>query len=273
MTKILIVFDGKHYTEIYQDFVLAMHAHGPVLLTALFLPMVDYSELLFSFGGFAGPIIVNFPVEEEKKLIRENIKLFEAFCQSKQIPFSVHDTLSKHIMEQVKTETRYADLMLLSGKSFYENLGNDIREDYLENVLHRSECPVIMMPDNFRMPENIVIGFDGSASSVFALKQFAYLFPWFRSLPVLVVYVAHHAVDIPDHTWIEEWMHSHFSDPSFMKMETGTQMEFETWLESKGGTMLVAGAYSRGLISEWIRKSFISAVIRQQKVPVFVTHK
>jgi nucleotide-binding universal stress UspA family protein len=234
---------------------------------------VDYSELLFSFGGFAGPMVVNFPAADEEKLIKENIARFDEFCTQNQIAYSVHQRSSLHVMEQIKLETRYADLLLLSGKTFYENLGNEIREDYLENVLHRAECPVIMLPETCPVPRNIVIAFDGSSSSVFAVKQFAYLFPAFRRVPALVVHVSHHVADIPDHTWIDEWMRSHFEHAEFMKLETGSQLEFEKWLESRGATMLVAGAFSRGLISEWIRKSFIATVLRQQKVPVFMTHK
>ena len=60
---------------------------------------------------------------------------------------------------------------------FYENIGIHSSYDYLKDVLHDVACPVLLVPEKFDFPESVILAYDGSEESVYAIKQFAYLFP------------------------------------------------------------------------------------------------
>ena len=60
---------------------------------------------------------------------------------------------------------------------FIKNLSAEESDEYLKDALHASECPVLVVPEKFDFPESNILAFDGSESSVYAIKQFVYMFP------------------------------------------------------------------------------------------------
>jgi hypothetical protein len=51
MKKVIIAFDGKHFSEGAFEFVRRLNDKQALLVTGVFLPGIDYSELLYSLGG------------------------------------------------------------------------------------------------------------------------------------------------------------------------------------------------------------------------------
>jgi len=274
MKKILLAFDGRHFSQGVFDFARQLHAMRKVFVTGIFLPSIDYLELMYSYGGIpAGPLYVVESTDTDDELLRKNIARFSQLCEEAGIPHKVHTDFSGHIVNQVKNETRFADVLVLSSFSFYENLGRETQEDYIANVLHKSECPVVLVPEEYKVPDNIVMAYDGSEQSVFAIKQFAYLFPEYYDKKVLLAYFGKEQKDMPLPEEIEELVKLHFEYVEVSRLALDPKKEMEQWLEHHGDTMLVAGAYGRSLLSELFKKSFITDVIRKHKAPIFVAHK
>ena len=83
MKKILLAFDGEHLSSGVFDFVKQMHMHQPVFAVGVFLPAVDYVELLYSFGGLpAGPLYINEFIPANEALVQRNINYGEWKIQS-----------------------------------------------------------------------------------------------------------------------------------------------------------------------------------------------
>ncbi|MDR3679953.1 MAG: hypothetical protein P4L41_08300 [Flavipsychrobacter sp.] len=269
MKKLLAVFDGNQFAEGIIQFAKDLNELEPILLTGVFLPAVSYSDAMTYFlGGMAGPIYIPY-VNDNPELIEVNIEKFEARCQTHHIEYRVHR--DDFILDDLNKETRYADLLVLNSQLLFENLGED-SEDYLEDTIHRSECATLLIPEDFEFPQSIIIAYDGSASSVFALKQFAYLFPEFSELPTLIVYASEKNDDLPDLPYIEELAARHFKHLTFFKLETNPQKYFNSWLSEKGGGLLVTGSHGRSFISELFKTSFIRNIIKDHKLPLFVAH-
>ncbi len=274
MKKILLAFDGQHFSTEVFEFVKQMNKHQPVMATGIFLPSIDYIELLYSFGGIpAGPMYITEAAKGDDKILQKNIARFKHLCVENNIKHNIHTDFSNHVVTQIKEETRFADLLVLSSISFYENLGEDTQEDYINNVMHKAECPVVLIPAEYKTPESIIMAYDGSEQSVFAIKQFAYLFPEFKKIQVLLVYFDKSKKEVPDRAGIEELVSLYFEHLTISKLKISPQKDLEQWIIDNGDTMLVAGAYGRSLFSETFKKSFITEVIRDHKVPVFVAHK
>jgi nucleotide-binding universal stress UspA family protein len=274
MKKVLLAFDGRHFSKGVFEFVREMNRKQAVMAVGIFLPAVDYTELLYSYGGMpAGPIYINDVVDADDNVVNEHIARFSTLCSANGIAFQLHEDFTKHAVQHIREETRFADLLVISSHSFYENLGEETQEDYIESALHKAECPVVLVPEDYKEPASIIMAYDGSAQSVYAIKQFSYLFPEFREKQALLVYVDKGRPGVPDRADIESLLSGYFSRLSIFKLKIDERKDLEKWLDINGDTILVAGAFGRSLFSGMLKKSFIKDVIHHHKVPVFVAHK
>ena len=105
------------------------------------------------------------------------------------------------------------------------------------------------------------------------MKQFAYLFPEFSDNETLLVYAKEEdEMDFPDETYIEELAGRHFANLTLMKLHVDPKKYFNAWIEDRKAAILVTGAFGRSGISEVFKRSFITEVIRDHQLPVFIAH-
>jgi len=272
MKKLLAVFDGAHFSDGVFGFARRLNELRPVLLTGVFLPSVDYTDIMvYYLGGMIDPLY-RHALDTDREAIAQNINRFRALCAKHGIEYRVHDQIEGSIPEGIKKETRYADVLLLGSELFYSNLGETMQDDYLKETMHHAECPVILLPERAGFPERIILAYDGSRSSVFAMKQFAYLFPELAERSTLVVHASGKEKDIPDRPYIQELAARHFRDLTFLGLEADPKKYFDTWIMDKEHTMLVAGSYGRSALSELLKQSFAEGVVQERQLPVFIAH-
>ncbi|UKJ06713.1 universal stress protein [Solitalea lacus] len=274
MKKILLAFDGQHFSESAFDFAYHLHTMQPALLTGAFLSHKDYTTV-WQYGVPGGAAVLpTWGLEDEdEKVAEKNIHHFETLCQNNGIDFRVHNDLGAYALYEISKESRFADLMIIGSELFYENIGRIQPNDYMKYALRDTECPVILVPEEkFKFPDNIVLAYDGSESSVYAIKQFTYLFPEWCKKRTILVYVGE-GNEIPSQIYIEELAARHFSNLTLFKMDVSPRNHFITWLADQKNPLLVTGAFGRGGLNEFFRKSFITDIIRDYKTPVFIAHK
>lgn len=275
MKKILLAFDGNNFSVGTLEFASRLNERNPILLTAAFLPQIDYANLWsYSPGGNTGALFIPLVEEEEAEAINENIKRFESFCEKNHIEYRVHKDFFDLAIPALKKETRYADMLIISSATFYEQVGSDKPNEYLKEVLHGSGCPVIVVPEKFDFPQSNILAFDGSESAVYAIKQFAYLFPEFTNNETLLFYIGDKKDEgFPDEKNIEELAARHFDKLTLMKFNEDFDKYFSTWLMDKKASILVSGAYGRSGLSRIFKKSFVNEIIGDHRLPVFIAHK
>lgn len=270
MKKIILAIEVTHFPEEVFDFIKKIHEQEPVQLTGVFLPQAQLAEFYGYPYGVAGAYL---PVLEDKNpdILAENINRFEQLCKINNISYSIHEDFYNSVNGSLKKESNYADLLILCSQQFYNE-----REDisvYLSKVLHDSLCPAIVLPENAHFPSNLILAFDGSEDSIFAIKQFAYLFPALTNLPVEIVYVHEDSGrEIPDKALLKEWVERHFSRVTFAKIEINPEKYFATWISERKDTLLVCGSFARSGFSNLLNKSFVREVIANHELPVFVAH-
>lgn len=273
MKKIIVVFDGAHFAEGAMNYVNTINNEAPVLAIGLFLPSIDYAEMLtFYSAGIAGPLYVP-SIDTEANDIFANVEKFKAYCIKHNIEHRVHDTINGGVVEVLRNESRYADLILLSSDLFYENLGEISKQEYIEDTLKATECPVLLLPENYKTPASVVMAYDGTTSSIHAIKQFAYTMKEWVGVPTTIVYASDKDDDIPELPMLKEYASRHFSDLTFLKLEANPNKYFETWLQNKGAAMLVTGAYGKRTLTGSFKKHFLQEIIAEYKLPIFIAHK
>ncbi|QHS58897.1 adenine nucleotide alpha hydrolase family protein [Chitinophaga agri] len=273
MKKILLSFEGTGYSEGAFEFARRINEDEPVLLTGVFLPQVDFaSTWSYAYGG--GSMYIPLMESVDAELVGSNINKFKAACIRYGIEHRVHTDFSSFALPELQRETRFADLMILGGERFYDNLGTESPNEYLRDILHDSECPVVVAPEKFSYPESVVLAYDGSSSSVRAIKNFAYLFPELCKVPVTLVYAASRSgKSIPDEDYIKELAARHFSDLVFYELEADPKEYFPTWLADQDSPILVSGAFGRSGFSQIFSRSFAADVIAEHQFPVFISHR
>ena len=273
MKKIIIPFDGAHFSKGAFSFAVSLHAIKPILLTGIFLPQVDYARFFFFPTAFSSsayiPVLEDFNEED----VDSNAEQFAQLCQKNSIEYRVHKGLSESPISQLTKETRFADLMVIGSETFYKSAIEYGTHDYLKDALHSTKCPVIIVPEEFNFPSHLVLAYDGSASSIFAIKQFACLFPELCSRKTILVYAGDDKQHIPDQALIEELAARHFKDFTITKLTINHKQDINNWFGRHKNSLVISGSFGRSGLSELFRRSFIMDFIKKHKTPIFIAHQ
>jgi nucleotide-binding universal stress UspA family protein len=275
MKKVIIPFDGVHFSQGAIDFAIALNQFEPILLSGVFLQQLDYANLWAYSGGMVGPTFVPFMDDADVELIEKNIERFTCVCEKNDIEYRVHKNMYEAPIPELRYESRFADLLVVGSEAFYENMGITNPNPFLKDTLRQAECPVVVVPESFTFPESVVLSYDGSESSVYAIKQFAYLFPQLSNKSTLLVTPSESGTEqeFPDESNIEELAARHFKDLTLMRVQLEPRKYFSTWLMYRKSTVLVSGSFGRSAFSEFFTKSFITDVINTHRIPVFLAHR
>ena len=273
MKKILLAFDGNHFSEGAFEFARSLNDIQPILLLGVFIPQVNYANLWSYANAASGPMLIPLMEDEDSEAVHNNIARFEKLCQRNNIEYRIHKDFFDFALPELRKETRFADVAILSSESFYSHLGTGLPNEYLKETLHSAECPVLVVPEKFDFPQSNILAFDGTESSVYAIKQFAYLFPEFANNKTLLVYADEEEKDFPQRIYIEELAARHFRNLTLFKLDINPKKYFASWINEKNSAILVSGAYGRSSVSQLFKRSFVSDVISDHRLPVFITHR
>lgn len=210
--------------------------------------------------------------EARQELIEKNILFFKESCISKGINFSLHRDRGNPATELAE-ESRYADLLIASaGISFHKPSEGSLTE-FVREVLKNAECPVIIAPEKFEAVDQVIFTYDGTASSVFAIKQFTYLFPQLGDKKVTIIQVNDEGKwRDPDKYKFKEWLKAHYIDMHFEALKGETDTELFSYLLKRENIFIVMGAYGRNSISRFFKHSHADLLIKTVTQPIFITH-
>jgi hypothetical protein len=272
MNKLLIPFEGGHYPQELLDFAGILQPTAPVLLTAAFVPESDYAGL-----ASGRDLPASTPVScygDHDRMTRYISRRLEQFCEEQGIRLKIHLDREDFAVPCLRKESRYADLMLLSSRHFFEEMDSRQPNAWMKEILHHSECPVFLLPDKTSLPGELILTYDGSAASVFAIRQFAYLFPEFCRVSATLVYVNDDPeAAIPEEESIRELCGLHFKKFRVLKLRMRSAEFYHSWVGMMTNPWLVTGSFGRSALSQTFSTSFSRELITQHQVPVFVAHK
>lgn len=274
MKKVIISLDGQHFPKGAFEFAKSINADNKILLAGIFLSPVDYSKLL-AYTGLEGiTILPEWLVKnEDDVLVNKNISLFEEACVAEGIEFRIHKDTDLMAISTLVEETRFADVLIISSELFYANVSKQQPNFYLEEVLKRTECPVMLVPENYTEPERVILAYDGHESSVFAIKQFAYLFPELAAKETILLSLLQHDDELYEYSMVTELVGRHYPNLKIQSLHTKQKNDLINWLSGNPQSLVVMGAYGRSGFSQLFKKSFANDVISHTRMPVFISHK
>ncbi|HVM89618.1 MAG TPA: hypothetical protein VMT76_15625 [Puia sp.] len=273
MKKIAFVCDGGNFPNGAFEFLKMLNNTEPVSVRGIFFEPVDFQQLVsVSYIPVASPYVKL--KEEERALVKKSKQDFARRCESAHINYSIDDREQEWVAEVFAKETRFADIAVMSEELFCSDFSTSQPNVLMQEALRMAECPVVLVPENFKLLDRILVAYDGKKESMFALKQFCYVLPQLVDKPVELVYVKKEEnEEIPDIDLLKEYSRIHFGSLGITKLHFNAHKYFSSWTEDKKNGMLVSGSYSRSTVSNFLKSSFATQVVHDHKMPVFIAHK
>lgn len=274
MQRILLVMDHDQVDVSAIDFAchLARTAHCP--LTGIFVrdTVLELIPPIESDRPYGKESALRERDQEIRMDEEQTIRYFLDECALKDVKAEAWVDKGTPL-EEVAFESRFADLLVLSPRTSYKGSGK-IPTHFVKEVLERAECPVVITPHLFQKIDEVVFCYDGSASSLFAMKQFAYLFPQFHSLKTTVLEIRESRAPEMDegHQRTMQWLKGHYKKVSTHHLPGTVKDELFTYFLKKQHLFIVMGAFGRTMFSQFFRPSSATALISTVDLPLFIAH-
>ncbi|HSC40426.1 MAG TPA: universal stress protein [Chitinophagaceae bacterium] len=277
MKKIIAAFDGLRFSESTLEYAIYLAKQYDAHVTGVFLREV--TKLGFALyetvvsQSHAGKNIMNEIDRTDAETLHQATVLFESRCEAAGVPYTIHRD-RKNAVKELVHESVFADLLLVDAWETFSYVEVSMPGWFIRNVLHEAQCPVMVVPKKFHPVRKIVFLYDGTPSSMHAIKMFSYLLTEKKNLPTELLCAKHAeaSLHLPDNSLLKEWMKRHFPKTEY-KVLKGTEKELIALLANEDpGVLVVAGAYHRSHLSMWFRQSLANLLIRETTTPVFISH-
>lgn len=278
MEKIIAAFDGLQYSKSTQQYALELACNvKDRMLTGVFMDdFTRHNFRLFDMVGSQGvpSNLVEELLEKDNETRKESVKTFIDACTHAKVETLIHHDRSIAIHELVK-ESIYADLLLISQEEKMSHFDEAKPTQFIRDVLMDVQCPVMLVPSTHHPIEKVVILYDGEPSSVYAAKMFNYVLPEFRSMPQEIVYARDYDKDessIMDQRLVKEFIRSHYPSAKTKILKGDPEAELVDYLEEQEQSIVVLGAYRRGMVSRFFKPSMADVLMKNTKSPLFIAH-
>lgn len=211
-------------------------------------------------------------VEEHKNKVADTVARIRSYYAGRGTAITIHENPGMPVQE-VLGESRFADFIMLNHSTSFSAVADSNPPRFVKNVLATAECPVMILPDKVIRIKEVVLAYNGSSSSMYAIRQLTQLFPEFSDMPVNVVYVMEKGnKDLPKAALLREYLEAHYDDVRYTVLEGDPSTELLALLYYRNDCIVTYGAYSRSGLSNFFRKSDADSVLSTMNIPVFITH-
>lgn len=280
MQKILLALNAVQLNTKSIDFAAYMAKVSGSKLKGLFLHRNVYKATPELKTPFALPYVETITATDEEderdvQLLNQNVQLFKNACIKRDVVFTV-ETIAGAPLDAIVRESRFADVILVDPSTSFA--GNEVEgtpTKFVKGLLADAECPVFITPESFEEVQEIVFTYSGDESSVYAIKQFTYLFPQFAASAKvhLACVTADKDEAIKGEAKMMDWLKTHYLKVEEDILYGDAQYELVAGFITKQDTILVMGAFGRNLLSQFIKHSTSQLVLKLVNLPIFIAHR
>lgn len=277
MKKILLAIDAIHPDKNALEFACYMGRLTKSPVTGVFLEnlVADQKRVLKKAYGL---VYMDWEIDEESSeykfkmaCIEKSIDLFKEGCTSRGVSYSIHRDGGIPARELID-ESKFADVLIADAETSFYKKYEGTPTEFVRDILKKSKCPVIIAPETFDAIDEIVFAYNG-ANSLFAIKQFTYLFPQFNNKKLSIIY-ANKEGEWPeeDKHKLEEWLKGYYTDLHFEALKGRADSKLFDYLFKRKNMFLVMGAYGRSALSRFVKHSHADILIKTVTQPIFIAH-
>jgi hypothetical protein len=211
--------------------------------------------------------------KDKMELIEKNISFFEEGCINREVNYRLYLDGGNPAGKLIE-ESRFADLLVLDAAMSFHKHYEGIPTEFAREVLKKAECPVIIAPESFDAIDEIIFSYDSSSSSLFAIKQFTYLFSQLKDKKVTLLQVNESGEwQGEDKNKFKEWLREHYTGLQFVALKGKSEIVLFDYLFNRKNIFLVMGAYGRTTISQFLKHSHADLLMNTITQPIFIAHK
>ena len=271
MKRVLVAIDANQVNVNLLDFACFIAKLTHSKLTGIFLDKIKIAKEPVKEMAYGAQRSVSAETGEKVKLFDEGARLFTETCNNRGANCSLHHDEGSPVVDIIK-ESRFAELLIVDPEmSFKEK--KEIPSGFIKEVLAKSECPVVLAPFSFYGIDEILFAYDGSPASVFAIKQFIYLFPELTGKKVTVLQVNEHGDNaFTEKNKVGELLQMHYSSIGFQLLHGKASDELFGYLLGKKNVFVVMGAFGRSMLSGFFKHSTAELILKTINLPVFIAH-
>ena len=277
MKKILAIIDAVNYKEEQLDAIEYVSGMFKSNLTIIMLEDINSISQLMA-PDFAEGVpahyyeIVIQAADEKKKIIKENTAALQKACKARNITCTIRGDKGAAVEETIM-ESRFADLLLINKDISFPFLFDGNPTNYVKDILVTAQCPVMVIPDKLKEPKGVVFCYNGTFSSMYAIKAFTSTFPALVAKSCTVVYVCEKGSSIAPHEYLlREYLLGYNSNIEFRTLSGRADEVLSAYLESKPDYISTFGAYGRSRLSRFFDDSSAESILKKMKGPLFITH-
>lgn len=202
-------------------------------------------------------------------MVKANIHLFENRCINNCASYSIR-RLKGNPLSNIIRESLFADVIITDGNESF-NEPDGWPSVFVKDLLENAKCPVMIAPFSFDEINEIVFAYDGTDSSVFAMKQFTYLFPEFSDKKITLLQVLKKSdEDITEKEKVKEFLMMYYQVVHYTTLTGEAEMElFKTFLTQKN-KLMVMGAYGRRRL---MGHSTADILLKTSDIAMFIAHR
>lgn len=282
MRNITIVVNALNFTADMLDFAVGIAKESGASLTGLFIhdsrTIGDVPEVkLYAGQVYVEEIVLN-PEEHNEIVakINKNVRLFTDSCKERNISYEVQQERGIPLDTTIRA-SRYADLIIALPTLSFED-ETDVPTKFVEDILTKSECPVLLSPEKHTSIEEVIIAFDGSRSSAFAMKQFYYQLPFLNAKAITILTInepGEEDIVSEDNVFFNQWVAQHCPRASHISLVGNAKdVLFNYFMENDDNAdkMLVAGAFGRSVVSRFFTPGTTDLILKTIDMPIFIAH-
>ncbi|TDH27254.1 universal stress protein [Segetibacter sp. 3557_3] len=278
MNKIIAALDGLKLSESTVDYSVYLAKTYGAHIVATFLEDIAYhSKPVGTQGadGYTDWTKMDDLIEKENQLKAASITKLQARFNEAGIHYNIHKEKTLAI-DALVLESCYADLVIIDGDERFANADQSKPPNFIKSLLSDTLSPVLVVPPARTPIEKIVFAYDGSPSSVYAIKQFSYLFPASEEQEIEVLMISNdkNSNHFPNHHLLKELLRRKYTKikETIIKDEETGEALLRHLQESDRQSLVVLGAYQRSSFSRWLFQSKADLLIAARKFPVFIAH-
>jgi hypothetical protein len=273
MKKIVAAFDGLRFAPATRDYAIALARQTGMYLVGLFMEDILYHQIP---GHDAGTLTAARDPQQDERLRHISVLNFEANCIRESVAYSIHRARDMNF-EQVIRESVYADLLLISGRETLSGKAEKIPSRFIKDLLMRSQCPVLVLPEKYTAIEKVILLYDGEPSSVYAIRQFGNLLSQLAILPVDLVSAADGVTMLRsrEEKLMMKLLSRHFPEANRCILNGTPRKVIPAYLaDQPAGSVVVMGAYGRGrgTLSRAFKRSLADILMARSRFPLFIAH-
>lgn len=188
--RIVVALDPDDDTPVATKYAIRLAKRFDASLTGL--AVVDKSNIdaAITLGGYGTELLgheIWSEMADETRKVAE--KLLENFRNSAEKEGVRYRNLKKHgaSFELIIEEMKYHDLLVVGRDSRFFYNEPDLDSETLAKVVKGGVAPTLVVTDQYKDVEKVLVAFDGSAPSAKTLKSFVHLLPYGKDIEIELV--------------------------------------------------------------------------------------